>query len=224
MPGKLGLSETEYLIMSYFWEMDCQMTLGDIIKHFAKLGHTWASQTVKTFLTNLIKKGALAVKRQGHQYLYYPAMNRSAYSAYWLKSLIHQNFSNGMDDFIVTLVNLKTELSEEQKKNWRRFGMNDFMRLLFYMSFMGSVPLLFYYVIRWKEKEQISAAASYSLLLLSALFFLVPFPLLSLRLRIAALTVYHFPVGGCSPWSSYQQILNQKKPTFLHSASRTGPR
>lgn len=119
MPAKLGLSETEYMIMSYIWKEKKEVLLRDVLNHFADFGHTWASQTVKTFLDNLIRKGALTFRWQGHQKVYYPAMSYKAFAAKWIKNMIFQNF-NSMDDYISAFCDVKDELSEEQKKELKQ--------------------------------------------------------------------------------------------------------
>lgn len=120
MGAKLGLSETEYMIMSYIWEQNREFLLRDIQKHFTELGYTWAIQTVKTFINNLIRKGALTYRRQGHQLVYYQTMDRIAYSTEWMKKTIEQNFSSGMNDFVSAFGGLKNELTEEQKEELRK--------------------------------------------------------------------------------------------------------
>lgn len=116
MPGKLGLTETQYMIMSYFWKENCELTVNMVQAHFSGCGYQWAVQTVQTFLENLVKKKALSIKRQGHQKKYYPSMDRLSYAAYWMKNMISENFDNGLDDFAVALSSFKNELNDEQKK------------------------------------------------------------------------------------------------------------
>lgn len=114
--NKLGLTETQYMIMAYFWKENRELTVNMVQTHFSVSGYHWAVQTVQTFLEQLVKKGALSIKRQGHQKKYYPSMDRLAYAAYWMKHMISQNFDNGLDDFAVALSCFRDGLSDEQKK------------------------------------------------------------------------------------------------------------
>lgn len=120
MPNKLGLTETQYKIMSYFWKVNEELTVGAVQSHFSGEGTTWAAQTVQTFLDQLVKKGALSVRRQGHQKRYCPSMDRLSYASFWMKSMVSQNFDNGLEDFAVALSGFKNELSDEQKKELER--------------------------------------------------------------------------------------------------------
>ena len=106
LSGKLGLTETEYMIMCYIWKEDLQMFSGKMIReYFNQQGQNWASQTVNTFLMKLIEKGALRYRLQGHQKVYSPAMSHELYKSYWLKQAILENFENGMDDLDAALSN-----------------------------------------------------------------------------------------------------------------------
>ena len=119
MPGKLGLSETEYMIMSYLWNRKGEVFLRDVVHHFAEDGHPWASQTVKTFLDNLVRKEALAFRWQGHQKVYFPSCGRSAFATKWIREMICQNF-NSMDDYISAFCDVKDDLTDDQKDELRR--------------------------------------------------------------------------------------------------------
>ena len=119
LPGKLGLSETEYMIMSYLWKRKGEVFLRDVVNHFTEEGHPWASQTVKTFLDNLVRKGALAFRWQGHQKVYFPSSDHTAFATKWIREMIRQNF-NSMDDYITAFCDVKEDLTNEQKEELRR--------------------------------------------------------------------------------------------------------
>lgn len=55
--------------------------------------------------------------------------------------------------------------------------------LLFFMNIMGSIPVFLYWGIRRLGKEEISAEKYCWLLLLSMVFYIIPFPVLSKKLR-----------------------------------------
>lgn len=116
MPSKLGLTETQYMIMTYFWEKNCELTVGMVRDYFSQNGHPWAIQTVQTHLECLVKKGALAINRQGHQKKYYAELSRLSYASQWMKRMIAQNFDNGVSDFIVALSGFGDSLDSEQKE------------------------------------------------------------------------------------------------------------
>lgn len=115
MPGKIGLSESEYVIMSIIWDEDRELVFGDIYQHLKNDGYTWATQTVQTFLDNLIRKGALTFRRQGHKKIYYPAFSKSDFTAKWIKNVFENNFDS-IDDFVLSFNKLSGQLSQAQKE------------------------------------------------------------------------------------------------------------
>lgn len=115
MPGKFGLSESEYVIMSIIWDEDRELVFGEIYQRLKNNGYTWATQTVQTFLDNLIRKGALTFRRQGHKKIYYPAFSKSDFTAKWIKNVFENNFDS-IDDFVLSFNKLSGQLSQAQKE------------------------------------------------------------------------------------------------------------
>lgn len=115
MPGKIGLSESEYVIMSIIWDEDRELVFGEIYQRLKNNGYTWATQTVQTFLDNLIRKGALTFRRQGHKKIYYPAFSKSDFTAKWIKNVFENNFDS-IDDFVLSFNKLSGQLSQAQKE------------------------------------------------------------------------------------------------------------
>lgn len=119
MTGKIGLSNSEYMIMSYIWDAGRDLLFGDIFQHFTENGHTWAAQTVKTFLDNLIRKGALAFRWQGHKKIYFAAMPKNIFASQWLKRVVEDNFDN-TEDFCQIFNELTGGLTSSQKEELER--------------------------------------------------------------------------------------------------------
>lgn len=89
--------------------------------------------------------------------------------------------------------------------------------LILFMTLTGSLPLLFYCLIRFLFKERISSGCLKVLLYLSMLFFLVPFPLLSTLLRSLPMLLDHsalYSLGsqGADVVNVFAGILNQAVP------------
>lgn len=115
MAHKLNLSETEYKIMSYLWTIDSPVTVTEVQKHFAEAGCFWAAQTVQTFLTRLVQKGALKRTTQG-KHRYEPAMSSTEFASKYLLDTIRDNFGGSIEDFMVALRGITRELTKEQKQ------------------------------------------------------------------------------------------------------------
>lgn len=65
------ISETEWEIMKVLWRRS-PLTANEIIEALTAQDPTWHPQTAKTLLNRLVKKKALAFKKEGRAYLYRP--------------------------------------------------------------------------------------------------------------------------------------------------------
>lgn len=74
MQTYISISESEWVVMKIIWN-EPPKTLQDILSELKHMA--WSSTTIQTYLARLVKKGALATKRQGKGYLYYPAISES---------------------------------------------------------------------------------------------------------------------------------------------------
>lgn len=115
MPGKFGLSVSEYNVMSIIWKENNELLFKDIVKKVAEHGYTWAPQTIQTFIDHLVNKGALSFRWQGHKKSYFPSSTQNEYAAKWMKKVFEENFDN-MDDFVLSLNNLTGQLTVDQIK------------------------------------------------------------------------------------------------------------
>src|SRR5512140_3006708 len=65
------ISETEWEVMKVLW-VKAPLSAGEIIATLSSADPTWHPKTVKTFLTRLVRKKALAFRKEGRAYLYRP--------------------------------------------------------------------------------------------------------------------------------------------------------
>lgn len=67
------ISEAEWEVMKLIWKSN-PVTSEEII-HLISDRMTWSAQTIKTFITRLIKKGAIGFEKRGRTYYYYPLIS-----------------------------------------------------------------------------------------------------------------------------------------------------
>lgn len=67
------ISEAEWEVMKLLWKAN-PLTSEKIIESLAE-ENNWSTQTVKTFITRLIKKGAIGFEKTGRVYNYYPLIS-----------------------------------------------------------------------------------------------------------------------------------------------------
>ncbi|SDS07485.1 BlaI family transcriptional regulator, penicillinase repressor [Paenibacillaceae bacterium GAS479] len=73
------LSETELELMEAIWECTPPVTSTELLRLFSQKGREWKGQTISTFLSRLVDKGALAATRHGRTNRYVPLISPEDY-------------------------------------------------------------------------------------------------------------------------------------------------
>ncbi|WP_238860692.1 BlaI/MecI/CopY family transcriptional regulator [Clostridium sp. YIM B02569] len=71
------ISESEWEVMKLIWKTN-PLTSEQIINSLSDKMN-WSTQTIKTFITRLIKKGAIGFEKSGRIYNYYPLISENEY-------------------------------------------------------------------------------------------------------------------------------------------------
>ena len=74
------LSDAEWEVMEVLWSAGQALTATDIAER-VPAGREWTLATVKSLLSRLLAKQAVAPKKDGRRFLYSPALAREAYVA-----------------------------------------------------------------------------------------------------------------------------------------------
>lgn len=90
----IKLSECEEQVMIIIWNSkeppSMQMIREEVNSRF---DHTWAPQTVSTFLMRLVRKGCLQMERKGRYVYYEPVMSLEQYRRERLQSLVEMLYN-----------------------------------------------------------------------------------------------------------------------------------
>lgn len=125
MKKHISITESEWAVMKVIWN-EPPKTLQDIL---GSLKHTeWSTTTIQTYLSRLVKKGALTTERQGRGYLYYPAVSENdcqlAESKTFLSRVYDGSLSQMVKGFVKSgslsedeLNELKKLIIEQEKSN-----------------------------------------------------------------------------------------------------------
>lgn len=84
------ISEGEAVVMEALWDGG-PMTAAEVATHLAG-GREWSERTVKTMLSRLVAKGALAFEEEGRRYRYRPLVSRDAYVGRESRRLVDRLF------------------------------------------------------------------------------------------------------------------------------------
>ena len=75
------LSEAEWDVMEVLWSAGQPLTATDIDEALSKGDRDWSLATVKSLLSRLLAKQAVAPAKDGRRFLYSPAIEREPYVA-----------------------------------------------------------------------------------------------------------------------------------------------
>ena len=109
------LSEMEWEILKPLWEKG-PMAARDIYREVPER-YNWAYKTVKTMLSRLVKKGAIAYDQIGNSYLYRAAYSRSEMTRDATTSFVQRVFDGAIHPFVAYFAE---NASPEELKRLRR--------------------------------------------------------------------------------------------------------
>ena len=121
----VSISESEWRVMKILWK-GAPQTLNQIIGALSET--EWTTTTIQTYLSRLVKKGALSTKRQGKGYLYSPIISEEecqiAESENFLKRVFDGSLTGMVAGFIKSgnmtdkeLSILKSLIEEQEGKD-----------------------------------------------------------------------------------------------------------
>ncbi len=116
-PATMALSPAEWEVMKVFWDHG-PLAARDV---FGKLpeDHGWAYKTVKTLLSRLVAKEALAYDQIGNSYLYRPIVDRGRLTRSEVRSVFERLSSEAASPIVAQFIE-EADLSDEDIKRLKR--------------------------------------------------------------------------------------------------------
>lgn len=84
------ISDAEYAVMDVLWAQS-PLTASEVFDQVGD-GRSWSMPTVKTLLSRLVAKGALATRPDGRRFLYSPLLQREAHAGGESRRLVDRLF------------------------------------------------------------------------------------------------------------------------------------
>jgi predicted transcriptional regulator len=120
------ISKTEFEVLDALWQGH-PASASDIIQRLNQQ-KVWHEKTVKTLLSRLVKKQVIDFDKQQRSYLYYPLLERSAYTNNESQSLVSRLFNGKVAPLVAGFADnnsltkqdvdeLKTLIQEWEKNN-----------------------------------------------------------------------------------------------------------
>lgn len=114
------LSDTEMELMEVIWNCENPITSSELLHVFALKGKDWKSQTISTFLSRLVEKGALTVTRQGRSNSYVPCLSSKDYKLWETQNVLNGLYQGSVKNLVSALYD-GDKLSDEdvaELKQW----------------------------------------------------------------------------------------------------------
>ncbi|EHB62769.1 MULTISPECIES: BlaI/MecI/CopY family transcriptional regulator [Paenibacillus] len=114
------LSDTEMELMEVIWECTPPVTSTELLALFAERGKEWKAQTISTFLSRLVDKGALTATRHGRTNKYTPRISPEDYKLMETQQVLDGLYQGSVKNLISALYD-GDKLSDEdiaELKQW----------------------------------------------------------------------------------------------------------
>ncbi|MDT0121752.1 BlaI/MecI/CopY family transcriptional regulator [Paenibacillus sp. RRE4] len=113
-------SETELELMEVIWSCTPPVTSSELLDMFKEKGKAWKAQTISTFLSRLVDKGALTVTRQGRTNYYEPLLLPEDYKLQKTKTVLDGLYQGSVKNLVSAMYD-GDKLSEKdiaELKQW----------------------------------------------------------------------------------------------------------
>ena len=100
-PGADRISDAEYVVMDVLWA-DAPLT-ANMVAERLRDRQSWSLPTIKTLLSRLLAKRAIAYEPDGRRFLYRPLIARADHAAGDVKRLVDRLFGGRLSPLVVHL-------------------------------------------------------------------------------------------------------------------------
>lgn len=111
------ISEAEWEVMKLLWKSS-PATANEIVKKLSAKSH-WKRETIRTLINRLVQKKALAFKKKGRQYHYYPQVTEAECVKAETKSFLKRFGKGSVEPMLAAFVE-EENLSPERLGRLRR--------------------------------------------------------------------------------------------------------
>ena len=94
----MRITAAESLIMDVLWRAEAPVAAEEVRAQLDQA--EWSEATVRTLLTRLVKKKAVASKKDGRRYLYRPLVQRAEYAHAESRNLLDRLFDGRIGPFV----------------------------------------------------------------------------------------------------------------------------
>jgi len=116
------ISQSELEVMNIIWRENGMISLAPLMEEFGRIGKTWKTNTVVTFLARLVDKGFLSIEKQGRNNIYISRVSERDYLASQTKNFLRKIYAGDAKELVASLLRheyLTAEDVEELTEFWK---------------------------------------------------------------------------------------------------------
>lgn len=97
-----NISEAEYEVMKVIWKY-APINTRQVVEKLAPVSN-WSPKTIQTMLLRLVKKGALAHKKEGRIFVYTPLIPRDEYRSRASKHFLDRFYDGALGSMVLNFI------------------------------------------------------------------------------------------------------------------------
>ena len=97
------ISQAEFVVMDVVWKY-APINTNDVVDRLTKETE-WSPKTIQTMLSRLEKKGVIAHRKESRSFVYYPLIEKEAYSEAEGQSYLNRFFDGAFNQMVVSFLN-----------------------------------------------------------------------------------------------------------------------
>ncbi|EAD7632056.1 BlaI/MecI/CopY family transcriptional regulator [Listeria monocytogenes] len=118
-----SLSKSELEVMKVIWDFGRAVQYADVAGKLEEKNYSWKKNTVLTFLTRLVEKNLLSVKKVGRKNQYYALVSENEYLERQTETFVEDIYEGDVKGLITNLVQndlISPDELEDLQQFWKR--------------------------------------------------------------------------------------------------------
>ncbi|HBI6171390.1 TPA: BlaI/MecI/CopY family transcriptional regulator [Listeria monocytogenes] len=118
-----SISKSELEVMKIIWDFGRAVQYADVAGKLEEKNYSWKKNTVLTFLTRLIEKNLLSVKKVGRKNEYYALVSENEYLERQTETFVEEIYEGDVKGLITNLVQndlISPDELEDLQQFWKR--------------------------------------------------------------------------------------------------------
>lgn len=118
-----SISKSELEVMKIIWDFGRAVQYADVAGKLEEKNYSWKKNTILTFLTRLVEKNLLSVKKVGRKNEYYALVNENEYLERQTETFVEDIYEGDVKGLITNLVQndlISPDELEDLQQFWKR--------------------------------------------------------------------------------------------------------